>query len=193
MQHIIDFILETDRLKTVERKTRPRGLERFENSAEHSWQLALAASALASFAEPGVDINRVVRMLLIHDLGEIDTGDTIVYAEEGWEERKAAELVAVTRMFAHLPEPASSEMLALWREFEAGETKDSRFANAIDRAMPVILNLENQGQSWRENGITHERVVKRVAPQIRNGCPALWEHLEGRLAAAFRDGWFGIA
>ena len=190
MQHIIDFILETDRLKTVERKTRPRSLERFENSAEHSWQLALAASALAPFARPGTDINRVIRMLLIHDLGEIDTGDTMAFVEGGWEERKAGELAAVTRMFAHLPEPEGSEMLALWHEFEAGETPESQFANAVDRAMPVVLNLHNKGQSWRENGISYERVVKRVEPQIRTGCPALWEYLEKRLDAAFRDGWF---
>jgi putative hydrolase of HD superfamily len=193
MQNIVDFIIETDRLKSVTRKTRPLGLDRYENSAEHSWQLALLAWAMSSYAEPGIDIDRVIGMLLIHDLGEIDTGDTIVYVEDGWEERKAAELAAVTRMFGRLEEPQRSRMMGLWQEFETGETPEARYANAIDRAMPVLLNLANEGQSWRENGISYERVLKRVAPQIRKGCPPLWEHLERRLEEAFRGGWFGIA
>jgi len=99
--------------------------------------------------------------------------------------------VAVTRIFSMLPEPRCSEFLALWQEFERGDTAESRFANAVDRAMPVLLNLNNNGQSWIENGITHDRVVKRVAPQITAGCPALWDYLEPRLAEALAHGWFG--
>ncbi|MFA6955432.1 MAG: HD domain-containing protein [Thermoanaerobaculia bacterium] len=191
MQQIVDFILELDKLKGVTRKTRPLGLDRYENSAEHSWQIALLAASLESYAESPVDISRVIAMLLVHDIGEIDTGDTIVYAEGGWDERKRAELVAVTRIFGILPEPKQSHFMELWTEFERSETAESRFANAADRAMPVLLNLANRGQSWRENGITHERVVKRVAPQIRAGCPALWDYLEARLDDAQRNGWFG--
>lgn len=191
MQQIVDFILELEKLKGVTRKTRPVGLDRYENSAEHSWQIALLAAAMAPFAEQPVDIDRVVCMLLVHDIGEIDTGDTIVYAEDGWAERKAAERAAVTRIFGLLPEPQRTWFLALWQEFEEGQTAESRFANAADRAMPVLLNLANHGQSWRENGITHERVVRRVAPQIRAGCPALWSYLEARLEEENRTGWFG--
>jgi putative hydrolase of HD superfamily len=88
--------------------------------------------------------------------------------------------------------PLSEELIALWEEFELGETADARFAGAVDRAMPVLLNLNNQGQSWREHGIGYERVVKRVAPQIEAGCPALWSYLEARLRAANEAGWFGI-
>jgi putative hydrolase of HD superfamily len=190
MQQIVDFILEVDRLKGVTRKTRPLGLDRYENSAEHSWQLALLASSMAHYAETPVDIDRVVAMLLVHDVGEIDTGDTFVYVEGGWEERKAAELAAVKRIFGLLPEPQRERFIALWQEFEAGETPESRFANAIDRAMPVLLNLANNGQSWRENGITHDRVIKRVAPQIKAGCPKLWEYLEARLEDVRAKGWF---
>lgn len=191
MQQIVDFILELEKLKGVTRKTRPLGLERYENSAEHSWQLALLAASMVQYAAAPVDLDRVIRMLLIHDVGEIDTGDTMVYVEEGWPERKAAELAAVTRIFGMLQEPQRSMFLDLWREFEAGETAESRFANAADRAMPVLLNLANNGQSWRENGISHERVVRRVGPQVRAGCPALWEYLEGRLEHARGEGWFG--
>jgi putative hydrolase of HD superfamily len=191
MQQIVDFILELDKLKGVTRKTRPLGLERYENSAEHSWQIALLAASLAHYATEPVDIDRVVQMLLVHDVGEIDTGDTIFYAEDGWGERKAAELAAVTRIFGLLPGPQGTKFLALWKEFEEAQTPESRFANAADRAMPVLLNLANDGQSWRENGITYERVVRRVAPPIRVGCPALWEYLEARLEEKRREGWFG--
>ncbi|HEX4859031.1 MAG TPA: HD domain-containing protein [Usitatibacteraceae bacterium] len=192
MQPIIDFILELDRLKAVKRKTRPVGLDRYENSAEHSWQIALLAASLAHHAESPVDIDRVITMLLVHDIGEIDTGDTMVYVEEGLAERKDAERAAVSRIFGMLPEGRGERFLELWHEFEAGMTAEARFANAVDRAMPVLLNLANAGQSWRENGITHARVVGRVGPQIREGCPALWEYLEARLAEERDRGWFGI-
>ncbi len=191
MQQIVDFILELDKLKGVTRKTRPLGLERYENSAEHSWQIALLAASLAHHAGTAVDINRVIRMLLVHDIGEIDTGDTLVYAEEGWEARKAAELAAVKRIFGMLPEQRGEAFLALWQEFEQGDTPEARFAHAMDRAMPVLLNLANEGQSWRENGISHERVVRRIAPPIQAGCPALWDYLEVRLEEARQKGWFG--
>jgi putative hydrolase of HD superfamily len=192
MQPIVDFILELDKLKGITRKTRPLGLERYENSAEHSWQIALLAASLAHHAETPVDSDRVVAMLLVHDIGEIDAGDTFVYTEGGWEERKLAELAAVTRIFGLLPEEQGARFLALWKEFEDGATPEARFAHAMDRAMPVLLNLANQGQSWRENGIRHEQVVRRVGPPIQAGCPALWAYLEDRLGEAQRQGWFGI-
>ena len=191
MQQVIDFILELDKLKAVMRKIRLRDTDRYENSAEHSWQIALLASSLASYAETSVDIDRVIRMLLVHDIGEIDTGDTMVFVEGGWEERKAAELAAVTRIFGLLPAEQGTELLSLWKEFERGETADARFANAADRAMPVLLNLANAGQSWRENGISYERVVARVAPPIKAGCPALWDYLQSRLEEARDKEWFG--
>jgi len=191
MQQIVDFILELDKLKAVTRKVRPLGLDRYENSAEHSWQIALLAASLAHHADAPIDIDRVIAMLLVHDIGEIDTGDTLVFVEHGWEDRKAAELAAVTRIFGMLPEDKGAAFLELWREFEQGDTPEARFANAVDRAMPVLLNLANEGQSWRENGISHERVVRRIAPPIRAGCPALWDYLEVRLEAARQEGWFG--
>lgn len=193
MQQIVDFILELDKLKGVTRKTRPLGLDRYENPAEHSWQIALLASSLAQYATEPVDVDRVVAMLLVHDVGEIDTGDTMFFVEGGWEERKTAERAAAVRIFGLLPEPQRDRFLSLWQEFEECVTPESRFANAADRAMPVLLNLANQGQSWRENGITYERVVGRVAGPIRSGCPALWEYLEARLEEVRRQGWFDWA
>lgn len=191
LQSIVEFVLELDKLKGVTRKTRPLGLERYENSAEHSWQIALLAASLVHHAEAAIDLDRVIRMLLVHDIGEIDTGDTMIYTEGGWEERKAAEAAAVRRIFALLPEPQGSGFLALWQEFEDAASPEARFAHAVDRAMPVLLNLANEGQSWRENGISHERVIGRVSAPIRDGCPALWDYLAARLEEERRKGWFG--
>lgn len=193
MQQIVDFILELDKLKGVTRRTRPLGLDRYENSAEHSWQIALLAASLAHLAETPVDVDRVVGMLLVHDIGEIDTGDTMVYVEEGLAERKAAELACVSRIFGRLPEGPGSKFMALWQEFEDAQTPEARFAHAMDRAMPVLLNLANNGQSWRENGIGLERIRSRVGPPIQAGCPALWEYLEARLEEVRQKGWFDPA
>ena len=190
MQDLVDFILELDRLKGVERRTKVIALGRHENSAEHSWHIAMLALSLAPYAETPIDTERVVRMLLVHDIGEIDTGDTIVYSDEGLADRKAAELVAVRRIFGMLPAAQAEPFLALWQEFEDAETPEARFAHAADRAMPVLMNLANKGQSWVENGIAYERVVKKVGPPIAAGCPALWRYLEARLEAARALGYF---
>ena len=191
MQQIVDFVLELDKLKGVTRKVKPLGLDRYENSAEHSWQLMLFAVSLAPYAAAPIDLDRVIKMLLVHDVGEIDTGDTIVYAEEGLAERKAAERVAVERIFGLLPPAQAAPLLALWQEFEDAATPEARFAHAIDRAMPVLLNLANRGQSWRENGISHAQVVRRLEAPISAGCPALWDYLRPRLDAARDAGLFG--
>jgi putative hydrolase of HD superfamily len=191
LQQIIDFILELDKLKAVTRKVRPAGLDRYENTAEHSWQIALFAFALAPYAESPVDINRVIAMLLVHDIGEIDAGDTIVFAREGWEETKAAELAGVKRIFGMLPEETGSALLDVWLEFERNDSPEARFAHTADRAMPVLLNLAHQGGSWLENGISYERVVDRIGPEIQAGCPALWTYISARLEDARSKGWFG--
>jgi putative hydrolase of HD superfamily len=190
MQQIVDFILELDKLKSVTRQSRSKGSDRNENSAEHSWQIAMLAYSLEPYAATPIDIHRVVAMLLVHDIGEIDTGDTIVYATEGWEERKAAELEAVKRIFGLVQEPQRSHFLELWLEFEEAATPEARFAHAADRAMPPLLNLANNGQSWRENGIGYERVVEKIGPPIEAGCPAMWEYLKTRLDEEHRKGWF---
>lgn len=191
IEQIVAFIRETDRLKGITRKNKPLDQERFENSAEHSWQVALMAISLAGFADPTVDLLHVVKMLLVHDIGEVDTGDTIVYAEEGWDELKAAESRAIERICALLPEPQRTDFAELWREFEAAESPEARFAHALDRAIPALLNLARDGQSWVENGIGYEQVLARIGPPIRSGCPALWDYLEPRLTAAQAQGWFG--
>jgi putative hydrolase of HD superfamily len=188
---VITFLLEIEKLKGITRKTKPLGLERYENSAEHSWQLALFAYALEPYADVPLDMERVIRMLLVHDIGEIDTGDTIAFVQDGQAERKVAELAAIERIFGHLPPSQGEPLRDLWLEFEAEETPEAKFAHAVDRAMPVLLNLENHGQSWRENDISYERVMKRVEPPIRTGCPKLWAYLAPRLEDAREQGYFG--
>jgi putative hydrolases of HD superfamily len=192
MQPIVDFFLELDKLKAVERKSRPLHLARHENSAEHSWHLAVMALALSALAPEGVDANKAVKLLLVHDVGEIDVGDTIVYAETGWEERAAAELAAVRRIFGLLPGGAGEPLVELWKEFEANETPEAKFARALDRGAPILLNLANNGQSWVENGIRFEQVVQRNGPLVKEGFPQLWEYLEQRLTDARDAGWFGM-
>lgn len=137
-----------------------------------------------------MDPERVVAMLLVHDIGEIDAGDKFVFAQDGWEERKVAELRAVTRIFFLAPQPIAKDLLDLWKEFDAGETQDARFAKAIDRSMPVLLNLSNGGGSWLENGITYERVCARVGPEIEAGCPELWSYMKRQLETARQKGFF---
>lgn len=191
MDDIIGFVLELDKLKGVTRKVKPLGLDRYENPAEHSWQIALFAIALAPHAAARVDVSRVVALLLVHDIGEIDTGDVMAFVEEGVTERKAAELAAVERIFGLLSGGRGNGLRDLWLEFEEEQTEEARFAHAIDRAMPVLLNLANDGQSWRENGISYDRVVRRVREPIERGAPALWQYIDAQLIEARDKGLFG--
>jgi putative hydrolases of HD superfamily len=189
----IQFVLEIDKLKGVLRKVRPIWEERYENTAEHSWQIALFAMSMARTLELKIDVTRVVAMLLVHDLGEIDAGDKFVFAQDGWEERKAAELKALERICGLAPKKTGDFFLGLWKEFDAGESDEARFARAIDRCMPVLLNLNKKGGSWIENGVSYERVVKRVRPEIESGCPELWEYLKPQLEAGRRKRFFATS
>ena len=162
-----------DRLKGVLRRTSLCDGSRLENSAEHSWHLALAALVLAEHADRAVDVPRAVRMLLVHDLVEIDAGDTFAYdaaANEGREERERA---AAARIFGLLPAEQGGELRALWEEFEAGDTADARFAAAVDRLQPLLANDRSGGGSWREHAVARDQVLRRMAP-IERALPAVW-------------------
>jgi putative hydrolase of HD superfamily len=185
---IIDFVKEIDQLKAVLRKTRPLGMQRYENSAEHSWQVTLAALMLKDYAAQPVDIDRVLRMLLIHDLCEIDTGDVIVYDAIG-SEHEAAEAAATQRILGLLPNDIGAEYIALWHEFEAATSADARFAKALDRALPLLHNLNDQGHSWQNHGITVEQVKTVNGGRINKGCPQLWQLLEPMVDEAKAKGW----
>lgn len=159
----IRFLVETDKLKAVLRRTFVIGTERYENSAEHSWQLPLAALILAEYAAEQLDLCRVLKMLLVHDIIEIDAGDTYCYDEQGALDKAEREGRAAGRIFGLLPADQATEIRGLWVEFEAGMTPEAQFAHAVDRLMPLLHNYYTQGRSWREHGITSDRVLTRNA------------------------------
>lgn len=169
----LDFLVEADRLKGVLRRTPLCDGSRLENSAEHSWHLALAALVLAEHADPAVDVVRAVRMLLVHDLVEIDAGDTFAYDDAANEGRAERERVAAARIFGLLPAEQGSELGALWEEFEAGESADAGFAAAVDRLQPLLANDRSGGGSWRTHAVARDQVLRRMAP-IEGALPALW-------------------
>jgi len=173
LHQYLPFLIEIDRLKRVNRQSRLNGNGRRENSAEHSWHLALFALSLGR--DKSLDLFKVVRMLLIHDLVEIDAGDTPIHAVQGQaSEKEAAETAAARRIFGLLPREQADEYIALWAEFENGETAEARFARAIDRLQPLILNLLNDGGTWAENNVTEEMIAERYGVPIRAAFPDLW-------------------
>lgn len=184
------FLNEADRLKSVLRATTLVDGSRPENSGEHSWHLALYALVLADQAEPGVDINRVVRMLLIHDLVEIDVGDVPIHSANGQAhasvETQAAEAKAADRIFGILPQDLRDTLRALWEEFEAAETPDARFAKSLDRVQPVMANLMSGGGTWTTYNVTFDQLEARVGVKIAKGAPRLWDWVKAKARP-----WFG--
>lgn len=190
LEQQIAFIKEVDRLKQVQRQSFVSGTRRLETSAEHSWHVALMALVLAqSTAPPGVDSLRVLKLLLIHDLGEIDAGDLILYAsEEAHLKHKRAESEAAQRLFGLLPEEQRTEFLLLWEEFETRSTPDAKFAAAIDRLQPLLQNFMAEGATWRRHGVTAQEVYERNR-QIAHGSPELWNFAEALLDECVRRGY----
>ncbi|WP_204114219.1 HD domain-containing protein [Shimia biformata] len=181
----IAFLNEADKLKSVYRASRLNDDSRFENSAEHSWHVMLYAAVLADQAPAGVSIDRVLRMLLIHDIVEIDAGDNPIHGDVDHAAQEAAELAAADRLFALLPDDQCAEFRALWDEFEAAETADARFAKAIDRLPTPVANMEQGGGTWVEYGVTMDQMDKRVGVPIQRGAPGIWGWLRPRLVAFF--------
>lgn len=180
----IAFLTNADRLKTVMRAGILCDGSRRENTAEHSWHLALYALILGGLAAPGVDIARVIQMLILHDLVEIDTGDVPIHSQGGnahhSDQQVAAEQAAADRIFGLLPEAQGRAFRALWDEFEANETPDAVFAKSLDRAQPVALNIACGGGTWTEYNVTHDQLVERVGSKIARGAPALWDFLDAQ-------------
>ncbi len=184
LEKCLEFILELEKLKAIKRKVKPVGLDRYENSGEHSWQVALSALALSDFSNTPIDKERVIKMLLVHDVGEIDAGDVIFFDDNGKAAAKEDELKSVKRIFGLLPEETGREFFELWDEFENGETEEAKFARAIDRVLPIFQNINNEMQSWKENGITKEQILEKTA-YIGDGSSIIWETLSRRIEKAF--------
>ncbi len=177
MERQLAFIREADRLKTVLRRTSVGDRSRLENSAEHSWHLALMALVWAGQAPPGVSVDRVVRMLVVHDLVEIDAGDTFAFDAAANGDKAERERAAADRLFGMLPADVGAELRGLWEEFEAGDSADARMANALDRFGALVQNTQQpDGGTWAAHGISREAILRRMDP-IREGLPALWPYV----------------
>lgn len=179
------FLEEVDRLKGVERASPVLGGHRKENSAEHSWHVALYALILAPEAARGVRIDRAIEMLLLHDIVEIDAGDVPIHAAHDAEAHAAKERAAADRLFGLLPPDQGAALRALWDEFEAGESLDARYARAADRLQPVLLNLAAGGGSWHDFDVTLAQIDSRVGAKVARGLPAVWPAVRARVAAWF--------
>jgi putative hydrolase of HD superfamily len=172
----IEFIIEVDRLKDIFRQTVTTGSRRAENDAEHSWHLCLCVLVLAEHANaPALDVLRVLKMVIMHDLVEIDAGDTFAYDTARMADQHAREALAADRIFGLLPSDQAAEFRSLWDEFEERRTPESRFASAVDRFQPMLLNCRTEGAAWKRHGITQDRVLARNA-HIAEGCAPLWEY-----------------
>ena len=160
----IQFILEIDQLKSVLRRTSLINEARLENSAEHSWHIAVMAVLLADYANEAVNVLHVVKMLLVHDIVEIDAGDTFAYSDVSKADQHTQERLAAERIFGLLPTAQSAELMTLWEEFEAILTPEAKFANAMDRLMPTLHNYHNNGGTWQTPGVTLEKIKQRLTP-----------------------------
>ena len=174
----LKFLAEADKMKSVPRQTILTDKSREENDAEHSWHFALMAMTLFEYAGiEGVDINRVIKMALVHDLVEIYAGDTFAYDAGGYESKEKREREAADKLFAILPEGQASEYRLLWEEFDAMDTPDALYASAVDRFQPFLNNYLTDGHTWVKHGVSAEQIYRRMAP-IKTALPALWEFIE---------------
>lgn len=183
----LGFLLELDKAKAVLRRSYVTDGSRHENDAEHMWHLALFVLVLAEHAAEPVDVAKVLKMVLVHDIVEIDAGDVFVYDEGARAGKAAAEEAAADRLYALLPPDQGDELRSLWEEFEAGATPEARFAAAVDRLQPLLLNVATGGRSWKEHGITADRVFG-LNVRIADGSPVLWERARAILLGAVADG-----
>lgn len=182
----IKFLIEIDKIKNVIRKTRNFDNKKYENDAEHGWHLCMFALILSEYSNEPLDLFKVIKMALIHDIVEIDAGDVIVYAIDE-KEKRDKEKKAAERIFGILPEDQKTECISLWEEFETRETAEAKFAHSIDRLEPVIQNYLDDGHTWKKHGITSDRVIK-VNKKIENGSKTLWNFVRGLIEDSIQKG-----
>jgi putative hydrolase of HD superfamily len=176
----IDFLIEADKLKTIIRRNYISDGSKRENDAEHSWYFALAAMVLSEYANNEVDVHKVIKMSIIHDLVEIYAGDTFIYDENGKESQTEREQIASEKIFGLLPEDQKIYFLELWNEFESNSTNESKFARSIDRIVPVLLNIKSNGLGWKENKIGYTQVYD-ISSRIAIGSSTLWHYIKEKL------------
>jgi len=183
----IAFIKEIDKLKYIQRKTKLFNSERNENDAEHSWHLALMAIVLADHSDAPIDVLKVVKMVLIHDIVEIDAGDVFIYDMIKSHSNTDEERMAANRIFGLLPKNQAEELIAIWEEFEAGETNEAKFAKSMDRLEPLLQNTSNNGGTWKEFGVNYDKVYEKKSV-IKNGSKSLWNYAEGLINESVAKG-----
>ena len=183
------FFMEIDRLKSVERRNWLADGSRRENTAEHSWHLGMAVALFAPFATEPVDLGTAMCMALVHDIVEIDAGDTFAYDEgDGAASKVQREEAAADRLYGMLPAATGTRFRALWDEYERGDTPEARLVMAVDRLAPMLLNLAEGGSTWRDHGVTADRVTARNGPHIQLALPEVWTRAAALLATAVADG-----
>lgn len=187
LQRQLAFIVEIDKAKSILRNSLVIEERRRENDAEHAWHLALMARLLADYAREAIDIDRVIEMLLVHDLVEIDAGDTFIYDTVAREQQAEKERAAADRIFGLLPSDQAAALRASWEEFEARQTPEAKFAFALDRLQPLLLNFHTQGHAWRKHGVRRSQVMA-VNASIADGAPELWDYARGLIEEAVRRG-----
>ena len=185
LEQQIAFLNEADKLKSVVRATTLCDNSRYENSAEHSWHLTLYALVLADQAGPDVDIMRVVKMLILHDLVEIDAGDNPIFGSHDTQAMQIDEAAAADRIFGLLPNDLRDDLREVWEEFESAKTPTAQFAKSLDRFQPPMQNLQSGGGSWIEYNVTQEMIAERVGSKIAIGAPSLWEFARSKISAFF--------
>ncbi len=173
----MQFILEVDKLKTINRQTYLSSELRKENDAEHSWHLALMCMVLGEYSNEDIDLFKVMSMVLIHDIVEIDAGDTYIYDDAGNETKSEREKLAADRIFNLLPKEQADHFISLWEEFELRETKEAKFAATLDRMQPVLLNDAANGLAWREHNVRKEQVYKKNE-HTKEGSTQLWDYMQ---------------
>ena len=188
LEQQLGFLIELDKAKSIFRQSYVTDGSRKENDGEHMWHLALFVLVLAEHADEPIDVAKVLQMVLVHDIVEIDAGDTYIYDEVAKATQAARESAAADRLYGLLPPDQGARLRAVWEEFEARETAESRFAAAVDRLQPLLLNLATEGRAWREHGMTADR-VRAVNEKIALGSPALWDHVRRLLDDAVAEGY----
>jgi putative hydrolase of HD superfamily len=186
----MEFLVEIDNLKKIMRQTLLTDGSRHEDSAEHSWHLAIMAMVLAEHSNHPVNLFRVIKMVLVHDLVEIDAGDTYFYDEEANRTKAEREKTAAERIFNLLPGDQAAELRSLWEEFESRQTADAVFAASLDRLQPILNNFASGGIMWQKHGIKKEQVHSRNR-HIENGSSVLWQYAEKMIEDAVSKGWLG--
>ncbi|PRY48032.1 putative hydrolase of HD superfamily [Arcticibacter pallidicorallinus] len=173
----LEFIKEIDKLKYIQRRTRLLNSDRHENDAEHSWHLAMMTIVLAEHSNKPIDVLKVLKMVLIHDIVEIDAGDTFIYDTAKSHDNTDEELIAAKRIFGMLPDEQAAEFIAIWTEFEEGISDEAKFARSMDRLEPLLQNTSNDGGTWREFDVPYERVYDKKKV-IKNGSESIWRYAE---------------